>query len=183
MSLPFQARPTYDLGPDPDLGMWLTEWGEYRDRIVHLGPDDGRSHGQLCWDVLAPTGWLATLCVKRCKHRHNGPRNPQQMESALHRRIPPHQVSPWTAATLLRPLAYTKTVGDGPMRPLVDAISDGLATLLGPDADWRANGCTAYREGADGNVSWAPVTEATFDAAVVGIGNGHAVVVVAPDED
>ncbi|MFK0259331.1 hypothetical protein [Streptomyces sp. NPDC090445] len=58
-----------------------------------------------------------------------------------------------------------------------------LAELLGPDADWRANGHAAYRESALGNVTWTPVTGATFDAAVVGIGNGRAVVVVATDED
>ena len=68
-------------------------------------------------------------------------------------------------------------------RSLADAVAAALADLLGPDADWRANGFAAYREGADGNVSWSPVTEATFDAAVVGVGGGHAVVIVATGED
>ncbi|KUJ42158.1 hypothetical protein ACZ90_67705 [Streptomyces albus subsp. albus] len=98
-------------------------------------------------------------------------------------RIPPHEVSPWVAATLFRSLAYTNAVADDPMRPVADAIADGLAALLGSAADWRANGYAAYREGTNGNVSWTPVTEATFDATVVGIGNGHAVVVAATDED
>ncbi|KUM89739.1 hypothetical protein AQI88_39450 [Streptomyces cellostaticus] len=182
MRLSFETPPAYDLGADANLGMWLTEWGEYADRIVHLGPDDGRSHGQLCWDVLAPTGLLMPHCG-HCKPQARGPRSPQQMESALRMRIPPHEVSRWTAATLIRTLAYTNGVPDGPMRPVADAIGDGLAVLLGPDADWRANGYAAYREGAHGNVSWTPLTEATFDAAVVGIGEGHAVVIVATDED
>lgn len=69
------------------------------------------------------------------------------------------------------------------MRLVADAIANGLVALLGPDADWRANGYAAYREGANRSVSWAPVTEATFDAAVVGIGNGHAVVIVVTGED
>ncbi|MFE7781846.1 hypothetical protein [Streptomyces nigrescens] len=181
MNLSFEKPPAYDLGADADLGMWLSEWGEYADRIVHLGPDDGRDHGQLCWDVLKPTGLLAPHCGQ-CKHRHGGPRGPKEMESALRRRIPPSEVSPWLAATLIRHLVYWD-LGDGPMRPVADALADGLAELLGPDAQWRANGCAAYREGRDGNVSWMPVTEATFDAAVVGIGGGHAVAVVAVGED
>ncbi|MEU9116251.1 hypothetical protein AB0D04_31955 [Streptomyces sp. NPDC048483] len=182
MNLSFEPPPLYDLGPDPDLGMWLAELAGENDRIVHLGPDDGRNHGQLCWDVLTPTGLLPNPCKRRCKHHHSGPRNPQQMESALRLRIPPHEVSPWTAATLIRNLVYTSG-GDGPMRPVADAIGEGLATLLGPDADWRANGYAAYREGCHGNRNWSPVTAATFDAAVVGIGNGHAVVIVADGED
>ncbi|WFB10601.1 hypothetical protein LRS74_28880 [Streptomyces sp. LX-29] len=181
MGLSFEPPPAYDLGPGADLGMWLTEWGAYADRIVHLGPADGRGHGQLCWDVLAPTGLLAPHCG-HCRHGHRAPRGPEQMESALDSRIPPHEVAPWTAATLIRNLVHTNG-GDGPMRPVADAIGDGLAAMLGTHADWRANGYAAYREGRHGNVSWKPVTEATFDAAVVGIGNGHAVVIVATGED
>lgn len=182
MKLSFEKPPAYDLGPDADLGMWLAEWGEYADRIVHLGPDDGRSHGQLCWDVLAPTGLLAPHCG-HCDHGHGGPRTPDQMEAALARRIPADEVLPWTAATLVRTLAYRGGGADGSMRRLAEAVAGGLVELLGPDADWRANGHAAYREAALGNVTWTPVTEATFDAAVVGIGNGRAVVVVATDED
>ncbi|SEF00800.1 hypothetical protein SAMN05428954_5203 [Streptomyces sp. 2112.3] len=180
MNLSFEPPPPYDLGPDPDLGMWLTEWAEYADRIVHLGPDDGRSHGQLCWDTLAPTALLAPHCG-HCKHGHGGPRNPQKMESALGIRIPPDELSPWISATLIRSLVYWSD--GGPMRPVADALANGLITLLGPDADWRANGYAAYREARQRRYSWASVTEATFDAAVVGIGNGHAVVIVATGED
>ncbi|MFG2894827.1 hypothetical protein [Streptomyces sp. NPDC048248] len=161
--------------------MWLTELAEYADRIVHLGPDDGRNHGQLCWDVLAPTGLLAPHCG-HCKHGHGGPRNPQEMETALRLRIPPNELTPWIAATLTRELVHPSP--DGPMRLVADAIANGLIALLGPEADWRANGYAAYREGASGtSAGWGPVTEATFDAAVVGKGNGHAVVVVATGED
>ncbi|MFJ8013883.1 hypothetical protein [Streptomyces sp. NPDC096339] len=182
MNLSFDKPPAYDLGSDADLGMWLAEWGEYAGRIVHLGPDDGRSHGQLCWDVLAPTGLLAPDCGD-CDHGHGGPRTPDRMEAALARRIPADEVPSWTAATLVRPLAYRGGGTDGAMRRLAEAIAVGLAELLGPDADWRANGHAAYREAALGNVTWTPVTEATFDAAMVGIGSGRAVVVVATDED
>lgn len=182
MILSFKAPPPYSLGPEPDLGAWLAEFGEYADRIVHLGPDDGRSHGQLCWDVLVPTGLLAPGCG-HCRHGHGGPRSPAQTEAALARRIPPAEAPPWIAATLVRDLVY-RTGGDGPMRPVADALGEELVALLGPDADWRANGYAAYREGRGGrNVSWAPVTEATFDAAVVGIGNGHAVAIIAAGED
>ncbi|MFG2093398.1 hypothetical protein [Streptomyces sp. NPDC048612] len=181
MNLSFERPPAYDLGADADLGLWLAEWAEFADRIVHLGPDDGRDHGQLCWDVLAPTGLLAPHC-RECRHPHGGPQGPQQMASALHRHIPPSQASPWIAATLIRSLVFPGG-GDGPMQPVADALGDGLVELLGPDAQWRANGYAAYQEGAERNVSWRPVTEATFDAAVVGIGGGHAVVVVATGED
>ncbi|WP_411136430.1 hypothetical protein [Streptomyces sp. C10] len=92
MNLSFEKPPAYDLGAEADLGMWLSEWGEYADRIVHLGPDDGRDHGQLCWDVLVPTGLLAPHCGE-CKHRHGGPQGPKEMESALRRRIPPPEPS------------------------------------------------------------------------------------------
>ncbi|GAA4983994.1 hypothetical protein [Kitasatospora paranensis] len=183
MDLSFRRRPEpYDLGPDPDLGMWLAELGEWQDRVVALGPDDGRSHGQLCWDVLEPTGLLAAHC-RDCRHGHGGPRDPARMDAALKIRIPAEEIVPWTAATLLRDLVYTLGAGDGALRPMAEAIGRGLVDLLGPDADWRANGYAAYREGATGNVHWAPVSEATFDAAVVGIGNGHTVVIVATGED
>ncbi|MFD9129220.1 hypothetical protein [Kitasatospora sp. NPDC059571] len=180
MNLSFRPPEPYDLGPDPDLGMWLTELGEWRDLVVHLGPDDGRSHGRLCWDVLKPTGLLAVHC-RDCKHGHGGPRNPARMEEALKIRVPPGEVVPWTAATLVRDLVYNS--GDGDLRPVAEAIGHGLVDLLGPDAQWRANGYAAYREGATGNAHWSSVSEATFDAAVVGIGNGHAVVIVATGED
>lgn len=182
MNLSFETPPPYDLGPDPDLGGRLRELAEYGDRVVHLGPDDGRGHGQLCWDVLAPTGLLAPHCGD-CEHGHGGPSSPEQVGSALSRRIPPPEAPPWIAATLLRSLAYTHGSVDGPLRPLADAVAGALVTLLGPDADWRANGFAAYWEGNGGKRSWTPVTEATFDAAVVGIGNGHAVVIVSTDED
>lgn len=181
MNLSFDEPPAYDLGADADLGMWLTEWGEYADRIVHLGPDDGRDHGQLCWDVLMPTGLLVPHC-RECEHLHGGPKGPKQMASALRVQLPAPEVSPWLAATLIRSLVYPGG-GDGPMRPVADALADGLVELLGPDAQWRANGNAAYQEGRNGKVSWMPVTEATFDAAVVGIGGGHTVVVVAVGED
>ena len=74
MNLSFEPPPPYDLGPEPDVGLWLAEWGGYADRIVHLGPDDGRDHGRLCWDVLAPTGLLAPHCG-HCRHGHGGPRS------------------------------------------------------------------------------------------------------------
>ncbi|MEV7181885.1 hypothetical protein [Kitasatospora sp. NPDC093679] len=181
MDLSFGLRPEpYDLGPDPDLATWLAELGATRHRVVHLGPDDGRSHGQLCWDVLEPTGLLAVHC-RDCRHGHGGPRDPARMDAALKIGIPPGEIVPWTAATLLRDLVYR--TGEGGLRPVAEAVARGLVDLLGPGADWRANGYAAYREGATGNVHWAPVSEATFDAAVVGIGNGHAVVVVATGED
>ncbi|MQS16741.1 hypothetical protein F7Q99_32270 [Streptomyces kaniharaensis] len=180
MNLSFEPPPPYDLGPDPDLGLWLTEWARETDRIVHLGPDDGRDHGQLCWDVLEPTGLLRPHCG-HCTHGHGGPRDAREMAAALGSPVPPQEASPWIAATLIRDLVFRS--GDGPMRPVADALGDALVDLLGPDARWRANGCAAYREGARGNVSWKPVTEATFDAAVVGIGSGHAVVIVATGED
>ncbi|MDT0460847.1 hypothetical protein RM550_34880 [Streptomyces sp. DSM 41527] len=69
------------------------------------------------------------------------------------------------------------------MRPVADALANGLITLLGPDADWRANGYAAYREEHQRRCSWAPVTEAAFDAAVAGIDNGHSAAIIATGED
>ncbi|MBV6699375.1 hypothetical protein [Kitasatospora aureofaciens] len=180
MNLSFEPPPPYDLGPDPDLGLWLAEVARETDRIVHLGPDDGRGHGQLCWDVLEPTGLLRPHCG-HCTHGHGGPRSAQQADSALKIHVPPQEAAPWIAATLVRNLVFRGEEGD--VRPVAEAVGAGLVALLGPQAQWRANGCVAYREGARGNVGWSPVTEATFDAAVVGIGNGHAVVIVATGED
>ncbi|MGF1428956.1 hypothetical protein [Kitasatospora sp. LaBMicrA B282] len=186
MRLPGSGAPEpvgYDLGPDPDLGLWLAEWPDYYDRIIHFGPDDGRDPGQLCWDVLTPSGLLAPHCPQ-CRHRggHGGPRSPQQLDTALHVRIPPAEAPAWFAATLERNLVYTNGWTRSAMTPLAEALGTALADLLGPDADWRANGYAAYWEGSP-NRSWQPVTEATFDAALVGIGGGHAVVVVATGED
>ncbi|MFD8082083.1 hypothetical protein ACFV4F_10310 [Kitasatospora sp. NPDC059722] len=181
MNLSFAPPPPYDLGSDPDLHLWLAEWVELMpDRIVHLGSDDGRSHGRLCWDVLEPTGLLHPHCG-HCKHGHGGPQDVRAMEAALAIVVSPEEAPPWIAGTLIRDLVYRG--GDGPMRPVADAIGLGLVTLLGPDAQWRANGSTAYGEGPRGRVSWRSVTEATFDAAIVGIGNGHAVVIAATGED
>ncbi|MGX1761562.1 hypothetical protein ACWIG5_32410 [Streptomyces lydicus] len=77
---------------------------------------------------------------------------------------PPDELPPWKAATLIRSLVHRSD--GGPMRPVADALANGLIALLGPDADWRANGHAAYREERQRRYSWASVTEATFDAAV-----------------
>jgi hypothetical protein len=168
------------LGPDPDLGLWLAEVGEYRDVVTHAGPDDGRDPGQLCWDVLEPTGLLHPHCG-HCKS-HYGPKSPQQMAKALDIRIPSEEVPGWIAATLLQSLVYPGRTG-GELWQLAVEVGEAAVVVLGPDADWRINGCSADRSARSRYRGGGSVTEATFDAAVVGIGGGHSVVVVATGED
>ncbi|MGW4806943.1 hypothetical protein [Kitasatospora sp. NPDC004272] len=55
--------------------------------------------------------------------------------------------------------------------------------LPGPDADWRADGYAAHPVPAGHGRSRGAVTPFTFDAALVGIGNGRTVVAVATGED
>jgi hypothetical protein len=55
-----------------------------------------------------------------------------------------------------------------------------LAGLLGYGAQWWVNGEPLNSAGARG---WWPVTRCTFDALVVGAGNGVIVTVLAVDED
>ncbi|WP_371503034.1 hypothetical protein OG871_37745 [Kitasatospora sp. NBC_00374] len=124
---------------------WPAELGEWQDRVVRLGPDDGRSHGQLCWDGLEPTGLLAVHC-RDC--RHGPPAAPARVDAALKIGIPPEEIVPWTATTLVRDLVHTSD--DGSLRPAAEQIGWGLVNLLGPHADWRANGDAACRQWAAG---------------------------------
>lgn len=60
------------------------------------------------------------------------------------------------------------------------ALVEALAELLGYGTRWWVNGEQLDSRGARG---WNPVTRCTFDALVVGEGNGVVVAVLAVDED
>lgn len=166
----------HDPGELDALRELLAEWAERHPRVIVLGEDRGLDHGRLCWDALRPTGLLHPHCT-HCRN-HGGPRDDRQLHERLKVRIPVGDAAIWLSKTLWR----VPGLGGAADPRDADVLAGPLADLLGPDADWRANGYAAHRP-PGGTVGWSPVTECTFDAAVVGIGNGYTLVAVATGED
>jgi hypothetical protein len=80
---------------------------------------------------------------------------------------------------LTESLAYS--VKDDTRTAEADLLADDIASLLGVDAHWWTNNSLL-----DPRVpydAWGPVTERTFDACLVGVGGGVAVMIVSTDED
>lgn len=113
------------------------------------------------------------------------------MNAALGRRVPVEDAPLWIRATLINKLPKD----DGDARGArAGALAHDLAKLLGPDADWRSNGGYGLRHDPRGKPvpedelltlsggHWAgwcvPVTTADVDAAIVGWGAGHCLVIV-----
>ncbi|WP_030462991.1 hypothetical protein [Kitasatospora sp. NRRL B-11411] len=161
-----------------ELRRRLAWWARENDRVAVLGPDRGLDHGRLCWDALEPTGLLHPHCG-HCRD-HGGPRTDRELHERLEVRVPAARAADWMAATLWQDLVFRSDAGPDP-RAVADAGE--LVALLGPDADWRANGHAAHPAPGGAHRGWRSVTECTFDAALVGIGGGYAVVVVAVGED
>ncbi|BAJ29765.1 MULTISPECIES: hypothetical protein [Kitasatospora] len=158
----------------------LDEWtGRTEDLRVVIGEDRGLDHGRLCWDALEPDGTVHPLAACRCRRRHHGPASARDLHERLKVRVPAADAADWMAFTLGQNLVY------GSLSAVREArvLAGPLAELLGPDADWRANGHAAHPPPAGRNASWSPVTVWTFDAALVGIGNGYTVVAVSTGED
>ncbi|MEV7212027.1 hypothetical protein AB0O31_02880 [Kitasatospora cineracea] len=164
-------------GPEQLSGL-LARWAEENDLVAVLGPDRGLDHGRLCWEALEPTGLLHPHCG-HCRD-HGGPRTDRELHERLAVRVPAAEAADWLADTLWQDLVFRSPAG-----PSSEAQADAaaLAALLGPDADWRANGHAAHPAPGGAHRGWQSVTECTFDAALVGIGGGYAVVVVAVGED
>jgi len=173
-----------------DVRARLAEWAYDIDRITALFPDDVRSHGEACWDVLKPTGLLGQGCSD-CTHKHYGPHSSTDMNARLHERLTVATTPLWIAATL-----YFQGYDPG-WKDKASALAEDLVELLGPEAEWRTNGDywvsrpggprplppPAAREGLrlTAGGTWRPVSEMTFDAAVVGRGAGLCAVIVATD--
>ncbi|MGW1993813.1 hypothetical protein [Embleya sp. NPDC001921] len=181
------------LPPDAaHVGNRLSEWADDDERVGAMMPDGPRSHGEACWSVLEPMGLVRRQPPGEA---HDGPRDPAELDAALRRRLTVDSAPLWIMATLTQFLA----MDGGPPEEFVAkarALADDLVELLGPEGDWRANGDYVVRrvrgeghppeplsnapEGARWSPggTWVPVTVAPFDAAVVGRGAGHCVVIV-----
>ncbi|MFJ5883046.1 hypothetical protein [Kitasatospora cineracea] len=161
----------------------LDEWTARQnfDMVVEIGEDRGLDHGQLCWDALErrPEPLVHGPAACRCRRDHRGPRDARQLDERLGVRVPAARAADWMTHTLGRNLVFRSPGSLSQAR----VLAEPLAELLGPDAVWRANGYAAHPPPAGRNASWNPVTVWTFDAALVGIGNGRTVVAVATGED
>ncbi|GLW54246.1 hypothetical protein [Kitasatospora phosalacinea] len=158
----------------------LDDWTAHRnfDMVVAIGEDRGLDHARLCWEALEPRGLVSTVC--RCRGRsHRGPHGVRQMQDRLGVRVAAAEAADWMALTLGQSLVFGSL---GAVRE-ARVLAEPLVGLLGPDADWRANGYAAHPPPDGRNASWSPVTVWTFDAALVGVGDGRTVVAVATGED
>ncbi|MFB7949518.1 hypothetical protein ACFC6L_31935 [Kitasatospora phosalacinea] len=157
----------------------LADWTSHQnfDMVVAIGEDRGHDHARLCWEALEPRGLVSAVC--RCRSRCRGPHGARQLQDRLGVRVPVAEAADWMALTLGQSLVFSSL---GAVRE-ARVLAEPLVELLGPDADWRANGYAAHPPPYGHNVSWSPVTIWTFDAALVGIGGGRTVVAVATGED
>jgi len=160
----------------------LDDWTSHQnfDMVVEIGEDRGLSHAQLCWEALErpPEPLVDTVC--RCRSRlHHSPHGVRQMADRLTVPVPAAEAADWMALTLGTSLLSGTYAGVRSAR----VLAEPLVALLGPDADWRANGYAARRPPDGGNRSWQPVTVYLVDAALVGIGAGRTVVAVATADD
>ncbi|MFI6979247.1 hypothetical protein ACIBSV_11760 [Embleya sp. NPDC050154] len=171
------------------VGERLNAWADEPHRIVALLPDGPRTHGEALWDALQPSGLLQRTPSKYPYDVR--PRNPAAMNAALGRKVPAEDAALWIQATLIN----KPPKDDGDARAArAGALAHDLAELLGPDADWRSNGGYGLRHDPRGRPvpedesltlsggHWAgwcvPVTTADTDAAIVGRGAGHCLVIV-----
>lgn len=169
----------HDPGELDALRELLAEWAERREQVIVLGEDRGLDHGRLCWDALEPRSLVTAACWCRNPGWHSSPHDDRLMYERLGVRVPAADAADWLADTLGQDLVFSSF---GSVRD-ARVLAEPLADLLGPDADWRANGYAAHHPPAGRNRSWGPVTQYTFDAALVGIGNGYTLVAVATGED
>ncbi|WP_033217796.1 hypothetical protein [Kitasatospora phosalacinea] len=161
----------------------LDDWTAHRASatVVEIGEDRGLDHGRLCWDALErrPEPLVHGRAACRCRRGHRGPRDARQLHERLGVRVPAAEAADWMALTLGTHL-LSATYGGVPQARV---LAEPLVELLGPDADWRANGHAARRPPGGGNRSWQPVTVDLVDAALVGVGAGYTVVAVATADD
>ncbi|MFJ1753657.1 hypothetical protein [Kitasatospora sp. NPDC088134] len=158
----------------------LAEWTAWDEQVAVIAEDRGLDHGQLCWEVLAhgPNPLVGPTCRCRSRGWHSSPHSDRMMHERLGVRVPVADAEGWAAHTLGQDLVYGSFRSIGAAR----VLAAPLVELLGPDADWRANGYAAHPP-PSGNRHWDPVTPYTFDAALVGIGGGWTVVLVSTGED
>ncbi|GAA2105053.1 hypothetical protein GCM10009759_41830 [Kitasatospora saccharophila] len=160
----------------------LSDWAarQHSDMVVTVGEDHGLDHGRLCWDALRAVDLIGPACWCPRPGRHSSPHDDRLVHERLRVRVPAADALTWMTHTLGQNLVHTH--GNPPGRRARE-LAEPLVALLGPDADWRANGYAAHPAPAGHNRSWGSVTPFTFDAALVGIGNGRTVVAVATGED
>ncbi|QKW20808.1 hypothetical protein HUT16_18625 [Kitasatospora sp. NA04385] len=161
----------------------LDDWTSHRnfDLVVEIGEDRGLDHGRLCWDALErrPEPLVHGPAACRCRRGHRGPRDARQLHERLGVRVPAADAAEWMARTLGQSLVFRTFTSVAEAR----VLAEPLAELLGPDADWRANGHLAHPPPDGRGAGWWPVTVCTFDAALVGVGDGRTVVAVSTGED
>ena len=101
----------------------LAKWGEHPNRITALLSDKGRDPGQVCWDVLQPTGLLDSD-------------SPAELDASLYEHLTPETAILWLAATLNAELGW----GLPGVSNRSLALAEDVVELLGPHAQWRSNG-------------------------------------------